>query len=434
MLPKIIKNLTLMVGINKINKIFLLFLIFINFSDFLYAAEIKDFVVVIDAGHGGKDAGAHGPFGNEKDVTLNVSLKLGRELEKKAGVKVIYTRTTDIFVELARRAQIANDNKADLFISIHCNSAHSGASGTETWVLGTEENRESSNFNVVKRENSVIYLEDDYEKTYDGFDPNSAEDVISMTLLQDAHYESSVQLAGLIEQQFVNKGRKSRGVKQSGFAVLWRTAMPSVLVEMGFISNYSEGQFICSDGGQNEVAHSIELAFDQYKSRWDKKNQSQIVKVEKPKEQPIANGFYKIQLLASDQLYPPNAAQFRGLENIERIKKGSLYKYYYGETNLESQKKTLIEELKKKGFNSAYPVLFKDDSQYKIELFSSRKKYSTQHSIFDEVPAVDRIKNDKGPRFSYYTARHYNYANALKTLKEIRSKNFENAVLVNISD
>ncbi len=420
--------------INKINKIFLISVILLLSLQTVTASAVRDFVVVLDAGHGGKDSGATGPYGYEKNVTLSVALKLGRELERKPNIKVIYTRTSDVFIELARRAQIANDAKADLFISLHCNSARPGASGTETWVLGTEENRESDNLSVVKRENSVIFLEDDYEKTYDGFDPNSAEDLIAMTLMQDAHYGSSVHMAGLIEQQFVKDARKSRGVKQSGFAVLWRTAMPSVLVEMGFISNPTEGQLLCSDHGQNEIAHSIEEAFDDYKRLWDKKNTDKEIIVEKPKEQPIEEGVFHVQILASDKLYNEGASQFRGLKNIQTVKKGNFYKYFYGETRLNSEKERIIDEVKKLGFTTAYPVLFKGGDTYKIEYFSSDKKYNPSKSMFDNVPAVERVKNSKGPKFSYYSTDSYTYEKALEKLAMIRKNGFVNAVLLITSD
>ncbi len=419
---------------NKINKIFLLFIFQCFGWQSLQGAAIDDFVVVIDAGHGGKDAGAHGPYGNEKDVTLNIALNLGQNLKQIAGVKVIYTRSTDVFIPLATRAQIANDAKADLFISIHCNANNRSAPyGTETWVLGSELNRESDNLSVVKRENSVIFLEDDYEKTYDGFNPNSPEDVIGMTLLQDVHYESSIHLAHLVEKSFSSDQRLSRGVKQSGFAVLWRTAMPSVLIETGFISNPTEGKFLCSSQGQWKIANSITRAFKEYKALWDKKNYTPVVKKEEPKEKPLENGFYKIQFLASKQLYPSNAPQMRGLNEVFILKENGLYKYFHGETNLNSQKDNLVKELDKLGFKKPQAKLFTDSDTFSIELFDSNKKYHPEHSIFSNLPTVERIKNRQKPKFTYQITKPMKYADALKTLKKAKDSGFDKAVLVKIS-
>lgn len=228
--------------------------------------EFKIRTVVIDAGHGGKDPGTHGSKLNEKDVVLKVALKVGEYIEKNfPEVKVIYTRKTDKFIELTERANIANKNKADLFISIHANAiANSSTHGTETWVMGLHKS--DANLAVAKRENAVILKEDNYEEKYQGFD-NSTESIIMMSLIQNAYLESSVKFADKIERQFKTKaGRNSRGVKQAGFIVLYQTATPSVLVEVGFLTNANEEKFLGTDEGQDLVASGIYRAFKEYKS------------------------------------------------------------------------------------------------------------------------------------------------------------------------
>lgn len=228
-------------------------------------------VVVIDAGHGGKDPGAVGKTAKEKDIVLSVALKLGNLIKKNyPNVKVIYTRDKDVFVELGERANIANRNNADLFISIHVNSVDGSSSshGTETFVMGLHKN--DANLAVAKRENSVILQEDNYSSKYDGFDPNDPESNIIFSLFQNAYSDQSLLLAASIEDEFKTSIKRfDRGVKQAGFLVLWKTAMPSVLTELGFISNPEEEQYLKSDAGQTELATSIYNAFAKYKSQYD---------------------------------------------------------------------------------------------------------------------------------------------------------------------
>jgi N-acetylmuramoyl-L-alanine amidase len=223
--------------------------------------------VCLDAGHGGKDPGCMGPKGShEGKVTLKIILELGRKLkEEYPELKVIYTRDSDDFVELNERANIANRNKADLFISVHCNAAaNKSAYGTETYTMGLHKT--DGNLNVAKRENSVILQEKDYQTTYSGFDPNSPLAHIMMANYQSAFMASSVKFASKVEEQFMkNYQRKSFGVKQAGFLVIWRTAMPSVLIETGFLTNPEEENYLASEKGQKEVAEGIAKAFKQYK-------------------------------------------------------------------------------------------------------------------------------------------------------------------------
>ncbi len=229
---------------------------------------IKCRAVVIDPGHGGKDPGALGKHIREKDVVLAIGLKLGKYIEENfEDVKVIYTRSTDVFIPLHDRADIANKNKADLFISIHANSLPgSSATGTETFVMGEYKN--SSNLEVAKKENAVITLEDNYTTRYEGFDPNSDDSYIVFSLLQKTYLYQSLEFAGFIQQQFRERaGRIDRGVKMAGFLVLWKTTMPSVLVETGFLTSSGEESFLGSDQGQDYIASAIYRAFKAYKEK-----------------------------------------------------------------------------------------------------------------------------------------------------------------------
>ncbi len=228
---------------------------------------------MIDAGHGGKDPGTHGDVSNEKDIALKIALKLGKTIEQYLpDVEVIYTRDGDNFVELEGRAYIANKNGADLFISIHCNAVSNNTIyGTETYVMGLD--KVEGNLRVAKKENSVILLEKNYEEKYDGFDPNSPESMILLTLSQHAYQENSLSLAARIEKQFKDRvGRKSRGVKMAPFWVLWRTSMPSVLVETGYLTNSKEELELNDPLKQDYIASGIFRAFRDYKIAIDESN------------------------------------------------------------------------------------------------------------------------------------------------------------------
>jgi len=273
---------------NLFRLISLALLIIISFSTFSQDnnSSKNKLVVVIDAGHGGKDPGAMGPKGNEKDLVLAVALKVGKYIEENLkDVKVIYTRNTDVFVELYRRAQIANKANADFFISIHANSNKSSKPfGAETYIMGLH--RSASNLAVAKKENSVILQEDDYEVQYEGFDPNSAEGQIIFSLYQNEYLNQSVYLAGEIQKQFKNRvGRHDRGVKQAGFWVLYKTVMPSVLIELGFISNVKEATYLFSEDGKSYMASGIYRAFKKYKQEmYDKKMPKIYEETESKKE------------------------------------------------------------------------------------------------------------------------------------------------------
>jgi N-acetylmuramoyl-L-alanine amidase len=249
-------------------KTLLIAITLLNTSITLFKPDYKVDTIVIDPGHGGKDPGTRGQSAKEKDVALKIALKLGAYIQKNIpDVKVIYTRKDDRYIPLDERAAIANKNKADLFICIHANAiVNANAYGTETYVMGLH--KDDGNMDVAKRENSVITLDENYEERYEGFDPKSPESYILFSLTQSAYKESSLLFAQKIEGQFKSKvGRHSRGVKQAGFWVLWRTAMPSVLIETGFLSNAKEEDYLRSDSGQDLIASGIFRAFKDYKTQ-----------------------------------------------------------------------------------------------------------------------------------------------------------------------
>ena len=244
-------------------------LVFSSFSD----ASVRKFKVktlVIDAGHGGKDPGTHGKKHNERDITLAIALELGKIVnEFQPDVKVIYTRKTDVFIPLDERAAIANRNNADLFVSIHCNANNNKAIfGTETYCMGPHTN--GGNLDVAKRENSSVLLEKDYLQKYDGFNPKSPLAHIFFSNMQSAYITNSLRFASHVEQQFKERaGRHSRGVKQAGFIVIWKTAMPSALIETGYLSNAAEEKYLASEQGQVYLASAIYRAFREYKEEME---------------------------------------------------------------------------------------------------------------------------------------------------------------------
>jgi N-acetylmuramoyl-L-alanine amidase len=260
--------------VRKFVSIFTVIILILFFQNQLFAQRKNQIrKVVIDAGHGGHDSGAKGRNSLEKEVALSIALKTGRLIQKNCpGVQVIYTRESDVFVELYRRAQIANENKADLFISIHCNANPSPfAYGTETYVMGLHKSL--ANLDVARTENASILLEDNYSKRYDGFNPNSTEAYIIFNLFQNAYLDKSLDFASRVEANFTaNTKLPERGVKQAGFLVLYRTTMPGVLVETGFLSNSHEEAYLISTAGQERLAYSIYRAFDEYRRVSDGNN------------------------------------------------------------------------------------------------------------------------------------------------------------------
>ncbi|MDC1011812.1 N-acetylmuramoyl-L-alanine amidase [Flavobacteriaceae bacterium] len=334
-------------------------------------AQEKPFVVVLDAGHGGKDPGRPGTGFSEKNIALSIALKTGRILEKIPGMKVIYTRKTDVFVELIQRANIANKADADLFVSIHCDAFTSPkAFGAGTFVLGLHANKR--NFQVAQKENSVIFLEEDYEKNYDGFNPNDPESVISLLLMQQTYLDQSIALANTIQKSFVrNLNRKDRTVKQAGFVVLKYTYMPSVLVETGFLTNPNEGAYLNSKKGQNDMASAISKAIVNFRNSRDASFQSEAVVLEKKEqkvepERPAKELKFKIQIAASKKKVDLKSYNFKGLKELAVVKSGKLYRYYFSESLTYDHAQERLKEAKQKGYVKAFIVAFDGDKKITI--------------------------------------------------------------------
>jgi N-acetylmuramoyl-L-alanine amidase len=319
--------------------------------------------VVIDAGHGGKDPGAVSKILQEKDVVLSIALKLGAYIETNfPDVKVIYTRKTDVFIALDRRSEIANQNKANLFISIHANANNnSEITGTETYTLGLHKTQE--NLEVAMKENAVMLYEDDYSAKYEGFDPQNPASYIIFNLLQGVNRESSINLAELTEFQFKTRvGRHSRGVREAGFWVLKQVSMPSILVEVGFVSNPTEAEYLKKSENQDYLASGIFRAFRDYKSKIEqssvllKRNEDIVsidttittitpIAIEQIKSSPLE---FCVQIKSSSKQIPLNSKAFVNLENIkERISDG-VYKYTIGSTDMYSEIILLQEQIRKK--------------------------------------------------------------------------------------
>lgn len=360
-------------------------------------AAKTNFTVVIDAGHGGHDPGAIGRRGKEKNINLSVALKLGRLIKQNCpDTRVVYTREKDVFVPLHRRAEIANEVKANLFISIHTNSLASRSSkisGTETYTLGLHRTQE--NLEVAQKENAVILIEDDYKQRYAGFNPNSAESYIIFEFLQDKNMAQSVKFATAVQRGFRNANRIDKGVHQAGFLVLRATSMPSVLIELGYITNPTEEAFLLSEQGSSTLAQSIYRAFLNYKGE-KTAGSSQLMPVESaaplteatdipeaevaevsaaPARQtapqskevsPARKPVFKIQILTSDRQLSPKSKQFKGLSPVESYKEKGIIKYTYG-SDTNYNKILRLKRSKVDGkFKDAFIIAFKDGVKMNI--------------------------------------------------------------------
>lgn len=320
--------------------------------------------VIIDAGHGGKDPGAHGKYTKEKDVVLAVALKLGNYIEKYLpDVEVIYTRKSDVFVPLKERAEIANKEDANLFISIHANYiSNPKIEGTETFALGLH--RTQDNLEVAKKENSVIVLEDDYSTTYEDFDPNLAESYIIFELYQNIYLDQSLEIAKQVQDQFKQRvGRKDRGVKQAGFLVLREIAMPGILVELGFLSNPNEEKYLSSNEGQSLLASGIFRAFRDYKVAFEAKNNLEI---EQPVDQVIKPDIvYRIQVATSKKKIKTSASLFKNFQDIFEYRDGKYYKYAVGYSNSFKDISKQINNVKKV-VDDCFIIAFENDKRISI--------------------------------------------------------------------
>jgi N-acetylmuramoyl-L-alanine amidase len=373
-------------------------------SPFILTAQGADkiYTVVIDAGHGGHDPGALGLKAREKNINLAIALKLGKLINSSMPeVKVIYTRNKYVFVELHRRAGLANESKADLFISIHCNANNNHQlKGAETYVMGLHKS--TANLKIAKLENAAILLETDYQSTYNGFDPNSDESYIIFSLNQNSNLDKSTDFAAAIQTHMADRvTMKNRSVKQAGFLVLYKTTMPSVLVETGYLSNQDEEKYLMSDDGQEFIASAICKAFKEFaaigKSTATERNATVPEPEKKPVpvvdhpahdtthppvikekreapektktfEEPVPAGHdgklsFRVQVAAETKQLPTNAPKFSRFKGVKMYRHGGMFKYTVGdETDLAAALK-LLGEIREKGPKDAFIVIFRNDER-----------------------------------------------------------------------
>lgn len=378
----------------------------LSFSGF---SQNNKFKVTLDAGHGGNDFGAVYKGHVEKNIALAVVLKVGKILEEQPNFEVNYTRKTDVFIGLIERANIANRVDATIFVSIHCNAnKNTAADGTETYVMGMSKN--ASNLAAAKKENEVVTLEKDYKQKYEGYDPNSPETLIGLTLMQEDILNNSISLAGKIEDSFSALGKKIRGggVKQAPFMVLHKAYMARVLIEMGFISNPIEGDKLDSEDGQNEIANAIAEAIISYKKEYfgngtiendedrpskkiiekpvkdtttpvkkEDKIIKEVVKKEPSKKETTkevvkdvqneTGVVFKVQIAASSKKMDLDPSNFKGLKNIDSDYNGTIYKYTYGQTTDYSEAKKYLSDAKSKGYDSAFLIAFKNGKSISVK-------------------------------------------------------------------
>jgi N-acetylmuramoyl-L-alanine amidase len=353
----------------------LLLTLLFTFNSTLISAQSGKFKVVLDAGHGGHDSGASYNGIHEKDIALNITLLAGGILERHKDIQVIYTRKTDVFLGLRERADIANKANADLFVSIHANAARNTAAyGAETFVLGLHKSQE--NFEVAKKENQVIYLEENYEEIYGGFDPSSPESLIGLILSSEVYLDQSIEVAALVQNNFTQRlKRRDRSVKQAGFWVLHNTYMPSVLIETGFVSNREEAAYLNSRKGQQEMGQAIADAIIDYynsiKSSYTTTTQTTRLPVTENvpavTQSEVHDGVvFKVQIAASSRRLDTKPGNFKGLTMISREQEGDLYRYFYGSTSDYVQIKELQKTAREKGYPSAFIVAFKNGKRVNL--------------------------------------------------------------------
>lgn len=328
--------------------------------------------IVIDPGHGGKDTGALGKVSKEKTLNLAVALKFGNYIkENMPDVKVVYTREKDKFVELSERAAIANRNDADVFISIHCNSTGTpnSAYGAETFVMG--ESKNEKNLAVAKKENAAILLEDNTD-AYDNFDPNSTEAYILFSLSQSLYQSQSLDLADKVQKQFTKKaGRHDRGVQQAGFLVLWKTSMPSILVELGFINNAKEEQFLNSEKGQTQLALALYRAFEEYKREFEAENSTtskpvpvvnekkeKTEKTEKTEKNTVGDTYFTVQFASRDKKVSSPDKTFSGVKEVDVYEYNGAFRYISGKFTSKDAAMKRQSEVRALGYKDAFVIAF----------------------------------------------------------------------------
>lgn len=407
---------------------------------FTFSGAQKKFTIVLDAGHGGTDFGANRVYPetgrlNEKDVTLAVVLKLGRMLEKNKDYKIIYTRKIDEYPSLIDRTNLANRSKADLFISVHCNAnTRSAPYGTETFVQGPDQNK--TNLEVAKAENDVIYLDEKDKEMFASYDPRSPESLIALKIQQSKYLESSLLFGSFVEGNFEKKDKRfSRGVKQQNLHVLRLNAMPSVLIETGFISNYDDAMYLASEKGQNEIAESIYDAIVSYRKARDRNASNSKLEPEKPEEKPLKNDF-RILLMSTPTKYNSGDPALKGLNYILPIKENGLYKYYYSVTNFASVRDTNLKTARDAGFNNATSISFVPAQKlgigyYTIEVAVSPQKLSSNSYLLNTLKEVERTK--KNGVFYYTYGKFSSLEDAIKAQKDLDAKGIKNTVIQKVA-
>lgn len=414
---------------NIILTVFTLFFISVNAQ--------KKFIIVLDAGHGGTDTGANRNYDDlgmvkEKDVTLAIILKLGEKLEKNKDYKIIYTRKIDEYPSLLDRTDLANRSRADLFISVHCNAnKKSEPFGTETYVQGPDQNK--TNLEVAKAENDVIFLDEKDRETFANYDPKSPESLIALKLQQSKYLESSLIFGGFVEENFVKKDKRfSRGVMQKNLHVLRLNAMPSVLIETGFISNYDDAKYLTSENGQEEIAQSIYNSVLSYKKVMDRNK-----KIEEPKETPLKNDF-RILLMSTPNRYNSGDPALKGLNYILTIKENGLYKYYYSNTNFASIRDNNIKTAKDAGFKNATAIGFIPNQNlgmgyYTIEVLVSKERLQN-NSLIMSLLKDEIVKNKENGIFYYTYGKAKSLEAAIKLQKSLEEKGIHNTIIQKINE
>ncbi len=469
-----------------------IFFIFCTF--FALSISAKQFTIVLDPGHGGKDPGALGKKGQEKVINLNVALKVGNLIQEKyPDVNIVYTRKTDKYVTLQERPNIANKADGDLFISIHTNASESTkAYGAETFTLGLSKSE--ANFNVAKRENSVLLLEEGNKETYQGFDPTSPESYIMFEFMQSKYIDQSVEIAYYIQKEFVGIKRLDRGVRQAIFWVLHQVKMPSILIELGFITNPSEETFLLSEEGQNKLANCIFAAFEKYKHEYDKRtittSQTEIkakdevknneetqkkkkdskkektTKKEKEKKEPHidsniekidSNIIYKIQVFSSRTLIQENNSDYKKITKHQPVSyffENGWYKYTCGNTYTYKDAQEKLKELQVL-FKDAIIIAFENDIKiplniaiskesipeqnssetiYKIQVFSSRSEIPKSNSDICKAQKIGIVNYYiENGWYKYTCTETTSYEEAKENLKKIQSL-FKDAIIIAFKD
>lgn len=407
----------------------LIFICLFTFHGFAISSDEPKFVVVIDAGHGGRDGGAVRGVYKEKDINLGVALLLGELIEHNfKDVKVVYTRKKDVFVDLKKRSDIANKAKANLFISIHTNSTaakSTSVSGADTYILGLT--RSSENLEVAKRENSVILLEDDYTTKYQGFDPNSPESNIIFEFMTNKYMEQSLQFAELIQKDFKNVARRTdRGVRQAGFLVLRESGMPSVLIELGFINNPVEAQFLSTRLGQRAMATAIYSGFKNYKREFDKRQGKLVVSKDiEIEDTAIIEDAVESEVIVKEKLTEKititekQASPASESDQPKIVKEVKVVK----ETKKEEPTKKVVAEKKPE------PVRKKSNNEleYRVQFLVSATQLPNNSSAFKGLSPVDCYEDGGNFKYTYGTTTNYN--EIIKIQKQVRQK-FKDAFVV----